>query len=139
VFLFSGAGNGSTYRMIPTIFAALGRREHGDAAEYRRRAAAAIGIAGAVGAFGGFLIELAFRQASLPVVAAMTRATKMIVSKPAMAAAKAQIAAAYSTWSIPALWVFLVGYVLLGGLTWFCYLRVTVLADRFPSYAAEAV
>jgi MFS transporter, NNP family, nitrate/nitrite transporter len=139
VFLFSGAGNGSTYRMIPTIFAALGRRAHGDAAEYRRRAAAAIGIAGAVGAFGGFLIQLAFRQASLPVVVAMTKAAKTILSKPALAAAKAQIAAAHSTWSISALWVFLVAYVLLGGLTWFCYLRVTVLAGRFPSYAAEAV
>src|SRR5207248_10320077 len=50
VFLFSGAGNGSTYRMIPSIFAALGRRAGGGPLDYRRRAAAAIGIAGAIGA-----------------------------------------------------------------------------------------
>ncbi|MGZ4330889.1 MAG: MFS transporter [Solirubrobacteraceae bacterium] len=139
VFLFSGAGNGSTYRMIPTIFTALGRREGGEPTEYRRRAAAAIGIAGAAGAFGGFLIQLAFRQASLPVVHAMARATAAITSKPALAQAKAHIAAAHVTWSIPALWAFLAAYVLLGALTWFCYLRRSVLAGRFPTLAAEVV
>jgi NNP family nitrate/nitrite transporter-like MFS transporter len=30
--------------------------------EYKRRAAAVIGIAGAVGAFGGFLIQVSFRR-----------------------------------------------------------------------------
>jgi len=139
VFLFAGAGNGSTYRMIPSIFAAIGRRGGGDPLEYKRRAAAAIGIAGAVGAFGGFLIQLAFRQASLPVVTAMAKAIKTIHAKPELAAAKAQIAAAHATWSVSALWVFLVAYVLLGGLTWFCYVRGSVLTRRFPSMAAEAV
>ena len=140
VFLFSGAGNGSTYRMIPSIFAALGRRSGAaDPLEYKRRAAAAIGIAGAIGAFGGFLIQVAFRQASLPVVEAMSRATKTIAGKAELAAAKAHIAAAHATWSIAALWVFLVAYVLLGGITWFCYVRGAVLAERFPSFAAEAV
>jgi len=139
VFLFSGAGNGSTYRMIPSIFAALARRRGGAPLEYKRRAAAAIGIAGAVGAFGGCLIQVAFRQASLPVVTAMARAAKTITAKPELAAAKAHIAAAHATWSIPALWVFLVAYVLLGALTWFYYVRSSVLSDRFPSLAAEAV
>ena len=139
VFLFSGAGNGSTYRMIPSIFRVLGRREGGDVIEFRRRAAAAIGIAGAVGAFGGFLIQLVFRQASLPVVKAMTAATQSITSIPELAAAKAHIAATHTQWSIPALWVFLGAYVLLGGITWFCYLRSSVLSRRFPSLAAEVV
>ena len=139
VFLFSGAGNGSTYRMIPSIFSSLGRRQGGDPLEYKRRSAAAIGIAGAVGAFGGFLIQLAFRQASLPVVTAMAKAAKTITAKPELAAAKAHIAATHATWSVSALWVFLVAYVLLGGLTWFCYLRGSVLTSRFPSLAAEAV
>src|SRR5215212_7002174 len=54
IFLLAGMGNGSTYRMIPSIFAALGRRhaaQHGaDAQEtalsFKRQAAAVIGIAG---------------------------------------------------------------------------------------------
>ena len=57
IFLLAGMGNGSTYKMIPTIFATLGRRhalDHGTALEatqlvYKRQAAAVIGIAGAIG------------------------------------------------------------------------------------------
>ena len=139
VFLFSGAGNGSTYRMIPSIFAALGRRSGGDPVEYRRRSAAAIGIAGAIGAFGGFLIQLALRQASLPVVTAMAKAARTTEATPALATAKLHIAAAHATWSVPALWVFLAAYVALGGLTWFWYVRGSLLTRRFPSLAAEAV
>jgi hypothetical protein len=60
-------------------------------------------------------------------------------AKPELAAAKAHIAAAHATWSIPALWAFLIGYVLLGGLTWFWYVRGSLLTKRFPSLAAEAV
>src|SRR3954464_10198564 len=53
VFLLAGMGNGSTYRMIPCIFAELGRRDpERSAVDYKRRAAAVIGIAGAIGAFG---------------------------------------------------------------------------------------
>jgi MFS transporter, NNP family, nitrate/nitrite transporter len=69
LFVFSGVGNGSTYKMIPTIFRAKARLAvAGGAAEAepdrqaRRLAAALIGIAGAVGAFGGVLVNLAFRQ-----------------------------------------------------------------------------
>jgi len=60
LFALSGAGNGSTYKMIPAIFRAR-------AAEYdaRRLANAVIGIAGAVGAFGGVLVNIAFRQSFL--------------------------------------------------------------------------
>jgi len=139
VFIFSGAGNGSTYRMIPSIFAELGRRAGGDPLDYKRRAAAAIGIAGAIGAFGGFLIQIAFRQASLPVAQAMAKAAKMFHGAAELAAAKAQIAATHSTWSIAALWVFLVGYLLLGAVAWFFFIRRSVLMNRFPSLAAAAI
>ncbi|WP_396448507.1 nitrate/nitrite transporter [Actinomadura sp.] len=57
LFACSGAGNGSTYKMIPAIFRARAP-EH----EARRLAGALMGIAGAVGAFGGVLVNLAFRQ-----------------------------------------------------------------------------
>src|SRR5437764_3910179 len=59
--VFSGVGNGSTYKMIPAIFTAKVGRE----VEARRLAGALIGIAGAVGAFGGVLVNVAFRQSFL--------------------------------------------------------------------------
>ncbi|MFG2001793.1 MFS transporter [Spirillospora sp. NPDC048911] len=72
LFVFSGVGNGSTYKMIPAIFRAkaeLGVANGGDPAaaevESRRLAAALIGIAGAIGAFGGVLVNIAFRQSFL--------------------------------------------------------------------------
>lgn len=62
LFLFSGLGNGSTYKMIPAIF----RAQHpDDEHEARRLSGAVIGIAGAIGAFGGVLVNLAFRQSFL--------------------------------------------------------------------------
>jgi NNP family nitrate/nitrite transporter-like MFS transporter len=62
LFVFSGVGNGSTYKMIPAIFKAKNPdAEH----EARRLSGAVIGIAGAVGAFGGVLVNLAFRQSFL--------------------------------------------------------------------------
>jgi NNP family nitrate/nitrite transporter-like MFS transporter len=62
LFVFSGVGNGSTYKMIPAIF----RGKHpNDEGEARRLSGAVIGIAGAIGAFGGVLVNLAFRQSFL--------------------------------------------------------------------------
>jgi NNP family nitrate/nitrite transporter-like MFS transporter len=67
LFVFSGIGNGSTYKMIPAIF----KRDHpGDSLEARRLSGAVIGIAGAVGAFGGVLVNLAFRQSFLSTASA---------------------------------------------------------------------
>lgn len=123
VFLFSGAGNGSTYQMIPAIFGRMATAAGGEPLEYKRRAAAAIGIAGAIGAFGGFLIQVAFRQASLPVVGGMTRATKTIADPALLHAAIHRIALAHATWSVPALWIFLVGYLALAAVTWWHYVR----------------
>src|SRR6266545_1619775 len=72
LFVFSGVGNGSTYKMIPAIFrakAALLVSGGADAElaerESRRLAGALIGIAGALGAFGGVLVNVAFRQSFL--------------------------------------------------------------------------
>jgi NNP family nitrate/nitrite transporter-like MFS transporter len=135
IFLLAGMGNGSTYRMIPCIFAALGRREaeeKGLAAsetlvDFKRRAAAVIGIAGAVGAFGGFLIQVVLRESSLG-VAALVKAAETPAEKVAVAQANAD-------WSIPALWVFLAAYGVFAGMTWFFYLRTSVAAERFPSLA----
>jgi NNP family nitrate/nitrite transporter-like MFS transporter len=72
LFVLTGIGNGSTYKMIPAIFrgqARLAIAEGADAdtafARARRLSGAAIGIVGAVGALGGLFINLAFRQAFL--------------------------------------------------------------------------
>jgi NNP family nitrate/nitrite transporter-like MFS transporter len=139
IFLLAGMGNGSTYRMIPSIFAELGRREaeatgRGRAEtqiDFKRRAAAVIGIAGAIGAFGGFLIQVAFRQASLDVAAAVKAA--------ATPAEKLAVAQAQADWSLPALWVFLGAYVVLAGATWFFYLRRSLAMRRVPSLAHASV
>jgi NNP family nitrate/nitrite transporter-like MFS transporter len=63
LFVLSGVGNGSTYKMIPEIFRA--RHTRGKVGDGERITAAVIGIAGAVGAFGGVLVNLAFRQSFL--------------------------------------------------------------------------
>ncbi len=72
LFALSGVGNGSTYKMIPAVFrakASLAIADGGDptSAEHdaRRLASAVIGIAGAIGAFGGVLVNIAFRQSFL--------------------------------------------------------------------------
>ena len=77
LFVLTGVGNGSTYKMIPAIFrakAALLVEDGADAAtsgrEARRLAGALIGIAGAIGAFGGVLVNVAFRQSFLETGAA---------------------------------------------------------------------
>ncbi|HET6952068.1 MAG TPA: nitrate/nitrite transporter [Acidimicrobiales bacterium] len=125
IFLLSGMGNGSTYKMIPSIFAVLGAKEaeatgadpKAMAVEFKRRAAAVIGIAGAIGAFGGVLIQVVLRQASLNVSA--------LVKAAETPAEKVAIATAHSDWSVPALWVFLVSYLVFGAVTWLVYLRTT--------------
>ncbi|MEV5848121.1 nitrate/nitrite transporter [Streptomyces sp. NPDC051985] len=69
LFVLSGLGNGSTYKMIPGIFQAkaFAKGLAGDeAAAYGRRlSGASMGLIGAVGALGGVGINLAFRQSYL--------------------------------------------------------------------------
>jgi NNP family nitrate/nitrite transporter-like MFS transporter len=69
VFVTTGVGNGSTFRMIPAIFSqqAIERARPSDATELeaacaqgRTEAAAVIGLSSAAGAFGGFLIVATF-------------------------------------------------------------------------------
>ncbi len=60
IFVATGAGNGSTYRMIPSVFAARSgvtdaRASSGDVGT-QRKTAAALGIISAIGAYGGFVI-----------------------------------------------------------------------------------
>lgn len=72
LFVLSGLGNGSTYKMIPAIFRAKAQLLADAGAdpaisdrEARRLSGALIGIAGAIGAFGGVLVNVAFRQSFL--------------------------------------------------------------------------
>ncbi|MFI0907458.1 nitrate/nitrite transporter [Streptomyces sioyaensis] len=98
LFVLSGLGNGSTYKMIPGIFQALALRRglSGEAAAAygRRLSGAAMGLIGAVGAVGGLAINLAFRQSFL----ATGSGTPAFVS-------------------------FLVCYAVCGAVTWAVYLR----------------
>ena len=98
LFVASGVGNGSTYRMIPSIFRLRAVRDLGDTAAAvargRTRAAAVIGLASAVGALGGFLIPRGFGMS--------------IAHTGAIDAA---------------LYTFLGGYALCLAVTWWCYLR----------------
>ncbi|MEU8978289.1 nitrate/nitrite transporter [Streptomyces sp. NPDC048309] len=71
LFVLTGLGNGSTYRMIPAIFqakaVAQGLSGEEAAAYGRRLSGASMGLIGAVGALGGLGINLAFRQSFLSV------------------------------------------------------------------------
>jgi len=139
IFMASGAANGSTYRMIPLIFSALGKKEVAERGldpaptmlKYKREAAAVIGIAGAIGAFGGFLIQVIFRQSSLDVTAKVN-AARTVEDKLAVAQANAD-------WSTSALWVFLAAYVVFAFMTWFFYLRKSFAVQRVPSLAYARV
>ncbi|MBW8738971.1 MAG: NarK/NasA family nitrate transporter [Streptomyces turgidiscabies] len=69
LFVLTGLGNGSTFKMIPGIFQAkaLAKGLEGEAAAAhgRRLSGASMGLIGAVGALGGVGINLAFRQSFL--------------------------------------------------------------------------
>ncbi|HEX4458322.1 MAG TPA: MFS transporter [Polyangia bacterium] len=112
LFVASGIGNGSTFRMIPAIFRAerLAGRSVATVAdahvEARRDSAAAIGIASAVGALGGFFIPRA--------LGASVKAT-------------GGASAAFT--------VFLAGYFGCLLLTWWYYRRTSFLIARLPSLA----
>ena len=66
LFVLSGMGNGSVYKIIPSVFDAAARAlpldEAGKAAYSRSMSGAVIGIAGAVGGLGGVGINLVLRQ-----------------------------------------------------------------------------
>ncbi|WP_232065935.1 MFS transporter [Mycobacterium heidelbergense] len=63
LFVATGIGNGSTYRMISRIFKVKGELAGGDPdtmVHMRRQAAGALGVISSVGAFGGFVVPLAY-------------------------------------------------------------------------------
>jgi NNP family nitrate/nitrite transporter-like MFS transporter len=68
LFLTAGIGNGSTYRMIPSIFRTERVREAGGEAAKaeaarlgQKEGSFVLGFAGAIGAYGGFLIPQAYK------------------------------------------------------------------------------
>ena len=93
LFTGAGIGNGATYRMIPAVFRA-GVTDPATLAVRRKAAAGCIGIAGAVGAYGGFFIPRGF---------AMAKETFGSL--------------------VPALWVFIAAYVLMAATTYAVYAR----------------
>ena len=56
LFAATGIGNGATYRMIPHVFSARGEVTAAADATVARKAAAALGLISAIGAYGGFVI-----------------------------------------------------------------------------------
>ncbi len=79
LFVLSGIGNGSTYKMIPSIFVAKARMAIAAGEprlpalmRARRLSGAVMGIAGSIGAVGGLLINLAFRQSFLTTKSGVT-------------------------------------------------------------------
>jgi NNP family nitrate/nitrite transporter-like MFS transporter len=97
LFVATGIGNGSTYRMISKIFRVKGEDAGGSPevmVHMRRQAAGALGVISSVGAFGGFIVPLAY------------------------AWAKAQFGNIQ-----PALQFYIVFFLVLLVVTWFCYLR----------------
>jgi NNP family nitrate/nitrite transporter-like MFS transporter len=67
LFVFTGVGNGATYRMIPSIFKRMqtikGDDTEASVLDFKRQAAGAVGIISAVGAFGGFAIPFVYKWA----------------------------------------------------------------------------
>jgi NNP family nitrate/nitrite transporter-like MFS transporter len=116
LFVTTGIGNGSTFRMIPVIFrterlkAARGQgpEAEADALRHARRdSAAVLGLSSAIGALGGYFIPRSF--------GASIKAT-----------------GGPST----ALGCFLVYYFLCIGLTWWYYRRRTFMTRHAPSLAS---
>lgn len=65
LFIATGIGNGSTYRMVPVMFLTLKQRELGAGnphalLEGNRESAAVLGFISAIGAYGGFFIPKAY-------------------------------------------------------------------------------
>ncbi|WP_374049254.1 MFS transporter [Sinomonas sp. ASV486] len=103
LFAASGIGNGSTYRMIPAIFATSSRAARaGTAPSYTARlASAALGLISAIGAYGGFVI-------------------------PQVLGASSSSTGSY----VPAFFGFVGAYVLMLAVSWACYLRRGARAAR---------
>lgn len=70
LFAATGIGNGSTYRMIPNIFAARAAATGAEpgtpaSAAFARKGAAALGLISAIGAYGGFVVPQVLNASQL--------------------------------------------------------------------------
>jgi MFS transporter, NNP family, nitrate/nitrite transporter len=119
LFITTGIGNGSTYRMIPSIFREEKLREANSSSDAGRalalkaagtESAAALGFIGAIGACGGYLIPRGFG---------------------------ASIAATGDPYL--ALGIYLAFYTSCLALTWWCYLRKSFLSSSFANLAEARV
>jgi MFS transporter, NNP family, nitrate/nitrite transporter len=115
LFILSGIGNGSVYKMIPSIFEAKSRSfVHLSPVERatwsRRMAGALIGIAGAIGALGGVGINIVLRASYLSAAKSATMA----------------------------FWVFLAFYVMCALITYFAYVRRPTKAPEVEQSATDA-
>ncbi|MUL82587.1 MULTISPECIES: nitrate/nitrite transporter [unclassified Mycolicibacterium] len=117
LFLLSGLGNGSVYKMIPSIFEARSHSLQVSEEERQRwslsMSGALIGFAGAIGALGGVGINLALRQSYLS-----------------------------SGSATAAFWIFLAFYVLASVVTWMRYVRrpiATQVTTAQPDRHASAM
>ncbi len=115
LFALSGIGNGSVYKIIPSIFETRSRSLGLSAAERRQwslsMAGALIGFAGAIGALGGVGINLVLRQSYLTSGSATT-----------------------------ACCIFVAFYVVASMLTWFRYVRRPAwsrMPELTPEFAAS--
>jgi MFS transporter, NNP family, nitrate/nitrite transporter len=101
LFVLSGIGNGSTYKMIPSIFEAKAQGKDDwspaeKAAWSRSMSGALIGFAGAVGALGGVFINVVLRASYVSDAKSATNA----------------------------FWVFMAFYVICAIVTWAVFLRM---------------
>ncbi|CAJ1582266.1 nitrate/nitrite transporter [[Mycobacterium] wendilense] len=116
LFVLSGIGNGSTYKMIPSIFEAKAQGRDdldraGKAAWSRSMSGALIGFAGAVGALGGVFINIVLRASYVSDAKSATNA----------------------------FWVFLGFYVVCAVVTWFVFLRLQAPRSRTAEPAGDTV
>lgn len=113
LFVFSGVGNGSVYKMIPSVFQTCSSGLDMDAAERTQWArlisGIVIGVVAGVGTLGGVGINLALRQ-SFVATGTMT----------------------------PAFWIFMSFYIVAAVLTWIRYIR-RPLGELADGTAADAV
>jgi MFS transporter, NNP family, nitrate/nitrite transporter len=113
LFILSGMGNGSVFKLIPSVFEARSRSL--DVSEAQRRhwsramSGSLIGFCSAVGAFGGVGINMALRQSYLS-----------------------------SGTETSAYWMFLVFYFVAAILTWMLYVRRPASAPGVPESVPEA-
>lgn len=113
LFVLSGMGNGSVFKLIPSVYEARSRSVNTDEAGRRHwaraRSGSLIGVCSAVGALGGVGINLALRQSYLS-----------------------------TGTETSAYWAFLASYIVAAIITWVLYVRRPALPADEPGEEATA-